>query len=388
MKVGFDVSQLGPRKAGCGFYAQALIEQLLQRDQSHSYRLLTSFGDFYHNPLMSLARPQWWHWPDYGPRFLRLRSASQFWNAKELVSAALADCDLIHANNFWCPPWPLPQPLIYTLYDLSFAEHPEWHLERNRLGCFTGVLRASIYATEIVAISRASRLTFLRHFPHVEPDRIRVIHPASRFSANSRAFSKRRPRHPFFLTGRPFLLCTGTIEPRKNQQFLLKVYSLLRARGQVQLPLVFAGGRGWLMADFEQSIRESNWADDVISLGYVDDSELAWLYSHCSINLYPSLYEGFGLPVLEGMGFGAPVVCSNTTSMPEIVADAGVVLNPVDQMAWVDTLEGLLSEPNQLQTLHRRGLERAHQFNWQRSTDQLLEVYLEACEAKSRFIRK
>ncbi len=388
MKVGFDVSQLGPRKAGCGFYAQALIEQLLQRDQSHSYRLLTSFGDFYHNPLMSLARPQWWHWPDYGPRFLRLRSASQFWNAKELVSAALADCDLIHANNFWCPPWPLPQPLIYTLYDLSFAEHPEWHLERNRLGCFTGVLRASIYATEIVAISCASRLTFLRHFPHVEPDRIRVIHPASRFSANSRAFSKRRPRHPFFLTGRPFLLCTGTIEPRKNQQFLLKVYSLLRARGQVQLPLVFAGGRGWLMADFEQSIRESNWADDVISLGYVDDSELAWLYSHCRINLYPSLYEGFGLPVLEGMGFGAPVVCSNTTSMPEIVADAGVVLNPVDQMAWVDTLEGLLSEPNQLQTLHRRGLERAHQFNWQRSTDQLLEVYLEACEAKSRFIRK
>ncbi len=388
MKVGFDVSQLGPRKAGCGFYAQALIEQLLQRDQNHSYRLLTSFGDFYHNPLMSLAWPQWWHCPCYGPRFLRRRSASQFWNDQNRTSKALEDCDLIHANNFWCPPWPFRQPLIYTLYDLSFAEHPEWHLESNRLGCFSGVLRASMFATWIVAISRASRLAFLRHFPHVEPERIRVIHPGSRFSALSRGFSKRRPRHPFFLTGRPFLLCTGTIEPRKNQQFLLQVYSKLRARGYVQLPLVFAGGRGWLMADFEQSIGESKWAEDVISLGYVHDAELAWLYSHCSINLYPSLYEGFGLPVLEGMGFGAPVVCSNTTSMPEIVADAGVVLNPTDLMAWVETLEGLLNEPKQLQDLQCRGLEQANQFNWQTSTDQLFDLYLEACEAKSRFIRK
>ena len=376
IRIAFDLSQVGPRKAGCGFYAAALFDALLEARAGHAYMLLGSFGDFVHQPLMALQAPR--RGCRWGPRLPLRRQAQRFWNDPQAVAALFRGVDLVQANNFWCPAWPLQPALVYTVYDLSVADHPEWHRERNRHGCFQGMQRAAVHADWFVAISEASRQAFLAHFPHVRPERVRVIYPASRFEQKGWRLRPSPPRRAPWLQGRPFLLSTGTVEPRKNQRFLLEVYSRYRARGGPAVPLVLAGGLGWLMDDFQRELDSSPWSADVHWLGYVSDAELAWLYSHCLLNLYPSYYEGFGLPVLEGMGLGAPVICSNSTSMPEIVAVAGVLLDPDDTEAWVHALDTLITQPERRQALAEAAHLRAKRFSWRESADALLELYGEA----------
>jgi len=378
LKIAFDVSQTGKRKAGCGFYAAALIDGLLESASQHHFTLLTSFGDFFHDPTQALAFPHRSQGVAYGPRLPRRSDAEVFWRDHQRVEGLLGGYDLVHANNFWCPPWRLRSTLLYTLYDMSFAEQPQWTTEKNRLGCFQGVLQASLNADLLIAISHASKRAFLRHFPHVPADRVRVIYPASRFDQPGFDLQPCQPQSQLFSSGKPFLLSTGTIEPRKNQRFLLEVYSRFRERGGAAIPLVLAGGKGWLMEDFEQELVESPWAADIHLLGYVSDRELIWLYRNCLLNLYPSHYEGFGLPVLEGMGQGAPVISSSSTSLPEIVADAGILLPPDDRDGWVEAIETLLSQPQTLADLADASSTRATAFNWKESTRQLLELYEEA----------
>jgi glycosyltransferase involved in cell wall biosynthesis len=141
---------------------------------------------------------------------------------------------------------------------------------------------------------------------------------------------------------------------------------------------VLAGGKGWLMEDIEQELQASPWAADIHLLGYVSDQELIWLYRHCLLNLYPSHYEGFGLPVLEGMGQGAAVLSSNSTSLPEIVGDAGILLAANDRDGWVEAMETLLTEPQRRADLAAAAQERATAFSWQVSTRKLLDFYEEA----------
>lgn len=353
-----------------------MLNALLEARAGHAFTLLGSFGDFVHQPLMALQPPR--HGCRWGPRLPFRHQAQRFWNDPQAVAALFRGVDLVQANNFWCPAWPLKPALVYTVYDLSVAEHPEWHRERNRYGCFQGMQRASLHADWFVAISQSSRSAFLNHFPHVRPERVRVIYPASRFEQGGHPLRPRPPRSAPWLQTTPFLLSTGTVEPRKNQRFLLEVYARYRARGGPAVPLVLAGGLGWLMDDFRRELAASPWAADVHWLGYVTDAELAWLYSHCLLNFYPSRYEGFGLPVLEGMGLGAPVICSNSTSMPEIVADAGVLLPPDDAEAWVHALERLINQPPQREKLVQAARLRAKRFAWKESAEALQDLYREA----------
>jgi len=344
------------------------------------YTALGSFGDFAHQPLMALQPPlQEARW---GPRHLLRQQAARFWNNPQAVGGLLQGVDVLQSNNFWCPAWPVDPVLVYTLHDLSFVDHPDWHRERNRWGCFQGMQRASIHADWFVAISQATRDAFLRHFPHVPPQRVRVIYQGSRFESSAKRLRPHPPKALPWLAQQSFLLSTGTIEPRKNQKLLLEVYARFRARGGAALPLVFVGGPGWLMDDFCSALQASPWASDLHWLGYVSDAELAWLYGHCLVNLYPSFYEGFGLPVLEGMGLGAPLLCSDRTSLPEIVGDAGVLLPPDDPEAWVMALEQLVQQPAQRQSRADAGRRRAGRFSWQASASSLLALYEEALAVK------
>jgi alpha-1,3-rhamnosyl/mannosyltransferase len=159
MKIAFDISQTGNSKAGCGFYAAALIDELLKSASEHDFMLLTSFGDFFHDPAMASSSARRYDGVSYGPCLKSRSKAEFFWRNPEQVACLFADIDVVHANNFWCPPtWAngneARPSLIYTLYDLSFAEHPEWTTEANRLGCFNGMFNASLHADWFVAISK------------------------------------------------------------------------------------------------------------------------------------------------------------------------------------------------------------------------------------------
>ena len=134
------------------------------------------------------------------------------------------------------------------------------------------------------------------------------------------------------------MLSVGTFEPRKNQRMLVDAYEIYVKRVKSPVKLVMAGGSGWLMDDFQEYIVEKGLEKHILLPGYVSDEELGWLYKNCRANFYPSHYEGFGLPVLEGMSLGAATVCSNRTSLPEVIGDAGFVLSPDKVKDWADVM--------------------------------------------------
>ncbi|MFS8087004.1 MAG: glycosyltransferase family 4 protein [Acidobacteriota bacterium] len=292
--------------------------------------------------------------------------------------------DIIHANNFWCPTQLMSNRLIYTFYDMGFAVEPAWTTEANRVGCFDGVFRSAIAADWVAAISETSRAHYLRVFPHFPEDRIRVIYPCSRF-ADSAAPGKRPNALDGVLTG-GYWLSVGTIEPRKNQRRLVEAYARYRALGGAPMPLVLAGGKGWLMEDFQKHLVELEIEAHVVMTGYVSDDELIWLYRNCCANLYPSLFEGFGLPVLEGMQFAAPTLTSNSTSIPEVAGEAAILLAPEDTEGWAQAMLRLAGNRSEKEQLSAAAREQARRFDCKRSAEGLLQLYQAALAAPKRWM--
>ena len=381
MHIGFDVSQTGAGKAGCGYFAHAMIQPMLALAPQHRYSLFPSFGDFYFDASMPVQSPYSGGDVHYGPRHPLREIAGLFWSGSD-AEASLGKPDIVHANNFWCPTQLLSSRLIYTFYDMGFTVDPAWTTELNRVGCFEGVFRSAVAADWVVAISGASRSHYLSVFPHFAQDRIRVIYPCSRFADS--ANQGMRPKALQNIPAGGYWLSVGTIEPRKNQRRLAEAYARYLALGGSPMPLVLAGGNGWLMEDFQSHLRALGITAQVLVTGYVSDDELVWLYRNCYANLYPSLFEGFGLPVLEGMQFGAPTLASNSTSIPEVAGDAAILLAPEDTEGWTQAMLRLAANRNERDQLSAASLKQATRFDWKHSAAALLQLYEEALAAPKR----
>lgn len=381
MHIGFDISQTGSGKAGCGYFAHSMVQAMMDIAPQHHYALYPSFGDFYFDSLMPIRNPYRGRNSEYGPRHLLRRTARRFWSGEQ-VDASLGGPDVIHSNNFWSPARIASSRFIYTFYDMGFAIDPSWTTEVNRLGCFEGVFRSAIAADWVVAISEASKTHYLNTFPHFPADRVRVIYPCSRF-ADSTAVG-RQPKALRDVSAGAFWLNVGTVEPRKNQRRLAQAYADYLASGGAPMPLVLAGGKGWLMDDFQKHLAGLGIRDRVVMAGYVSDDELIWLYRNCYANLYPSLFEGFGLPVLEGMQFGAPTVATTSSSVPEVAGDAAILVDPEDTAGWAQAMLRLAADRNERDALGAASVRQASQFDWRRSAAELLQLYETAIASPKR----
>jgi glycosyltransferase involved in cell wall biosynthesis len=374
MRIGFDTSQTGKGKAGCGFFADGLIRQLALDDRRNEYILYSAVGDLFWDPehgnsTFATDRVGFQQWKT--PK--DFEASRRFWsNPDEKFEDRLGNPDIFHSNNFFCPRGLIRARLVYTLYDLSFVENPGWSTEQNRIGCFSGVFRASLFADQVIAISKYTRQHFLSTFPAFPEDRISVIYPASRFGERGAA---RRPERMAGMESGSFWLSVGTIEPRKNHSRLLDAYRVLKAQSRSTLPLVLAGGQGWLLQHFDTFLHGLEPHRDVLLPGYVSDDELKWLYENCFGFVYPSLFEGFGMPVLEALGFGAPVLCSNTSSLPEAGGEATVFFDPADPRSIADAMQRLMSGEISRDALKTAAHTQARGFSWASSTSHLRELY-------------
>lgn len=381
MHIGFDISQTGSGKAGCGYFAHAMIRQMLEICPGHRYSLFPSFGDFYFDPHIPRRNPYRGQNVNYGPLYISRDTAALFWSSLNL-EIAIGSPDVLHANNFWCPTQLVSTKLVYTLYDLNFLVEPSWTTESNRVGCFEGVFRSAIAADWVVAISKASQADYLKMFPHFPEKRVRVIYPCSRFTDSK--LKGKPPKGLEHILADGYWLSVGTIEPRKNQRRLAEAYARYLALGGTPIPLVFVGGKGWLMEDFQSHLRDLGITAHIVMPGKVSDDELIWLYRNCYANLYPSLFEGFGLPVLEGMQFGAPTLASQSTSIPEITGKAAILLNPEDIENWAQTMLRLVSNKVERDKLSVAALEQAEKFDCKHSAIELLQLYKEALISPKR----
>lgn len=373
MKIGFDISQTGAGKAGCGYFADSIICHLAKLDQKNQYFLYSTFGDHYwddnNRKVRQISLPNFQRGLKHNSR----EEADEFWqNPPVNFESQLGSPDIIHANNFFCPLELKASKLLYTLYDINFLKNPEWSTAENCFACFNGVFKASIYADSIISISQYSLNSFLNTFPHFSPKKAEIIYPASRFSYKEEI---PQPKKIAFLKKDNFWLCAGTIEPRKNHKKLLHAYKKLKEKQGRVMPLILAGGKGWLMDDITQVIENLNLTKDVKMVGYVNDDELQWLYQNCFCSLYPSLFEGFGLPVLEAMSLKAPVITSNVSSIPEIVGDEGIMVDPQSEEELFNAMLRITKDNDCRMDLKERGFNRAKKFSWELAAAKLLSVY-------------
>jgi glycosyltransferase involved in cell wall biosynthesis len=375
MKIGFDVSQTGKAKSGCGYFADGLIRELAASDCTNEYILYPAVGDVFWDPECAAT------FVCNRPNFRRLsvprdfEESRRFWrDPGENFEHKLGSPDVLHANNFYCPQGLTSARLVFTVYDLSFLVEPRWTTEQNRAGCFQGLFRASVNADFFVAISRFTRKHFLSTFPHVPEDRVALVYPASRFDHLA---AGARPERFQDLKPGGFWLVVGTIEPRKNYPRLLDACRILRSRNAFDVPVVVAGGKGWLSDDFNAQLQGLEPGRDLFLLGYVSDVELAWLYQNCFAFIYPSLFEGFGMPVLEALGFGSPVLCSQTSSLPEVAGDAAIYFDPLQPESIAEAMSGLMRGDVTRERLNEAARRQAKEFSWTRSAARVRDLYQE-----------
>jgi glycosyltransferase involved in cell wall biosynthesis len=385
MRIGFDVSQTGHGKAGCGFYAYGLIRALTECDDVNDYILYPTFGDHYYDPEIRCDEFAGLSNFKVGPHHDHT-TAKNFWgHPSSALEEDIGNPDVVHANNFFAPTGLVRARLVYTVYDLGFLENWSWTTEINRTGCFEGLFRASVHADWLVAISGYSKERFIQMFPHYPPERITVVYPASRFDENT---IKEEPS-AIRLQRRKFWLCVGTIEPRKNYLAILAAYAKLRATlGSDVYPLVIAGGAGWMM-DIDAAVRNLNLRTSVTLLGYTPDAVLHWLYRNATCLVFPSLYEGFGMPALEAMSCGTPVITAAGSAFPEVVGDTELSRFQVDPLDAVSIYDGMRvvhgMSTDQIDRLGSIAKRRADEFSWHRSAQSVLEVYKQAVAAPKLF---
>jgi len=370
--IGIDAHSVGAQLGGNESYATNLIEALGEIDQTNRYTLyVTKPG----------ARERFHErWPNF--------QVKQTLPHTPLVRIPLTlsrelrrnPVDVLHVQ-YTAPPF-ARCPVVTTIHDLAFEHLPETFNRRSWMQLRLTVRRTARRAAHIITVSDYSRRDISRTYG-IPPAAITVTPEAAppHFApiTNERELSRIREKYGI---QQDYILSLGSIQPRKNLVRLIAAYSSLRAvqRG-VKLPqLVLAGKRGWLEKETFRAAELSALGKDILFTGYVPEQDLVGLYSGALCFVYPSYFEGFGLPVVEAMQCGVPVLAGNRTSLPEVVGDAGLLFDPFDTEALVNALMLVLSNPAYRASLRAKGLERARDFDWKTTAKLTLGAYQRAAK--------
>jgi glycosyltransferase involved in cell wall biosynthesis len=281
--------------------------------------------------------------------------------------------DVFHSPDYLLPPVRRGKKVV-TVHDLSFLRHPEAAEPSLRAFLCASVPRSVRKADLVLGDSESTRQDVIELLG-IDGDRVEVVYPGV-----DGAFRVIDDQHHLAAVKQlygldcPFILNVGTLEPRKNLVTLLDAYAALRRRG-LEHKLVIAGGRGWLYDGVFRRLEELSLEQDVIFLGYVAEEHLPALYSLADLLVFPSLYEGFGLPPLEAMACGTPVITSDSSSLPEVVGKAGLMVPARDADALAEAIATVLADSVLREDLVKQGLSWAAQFTWRAAGEKLLAIY-------------
>ena len=370
--IGIDYTPAWEQGAGIGRYVRELVAALAREDRERVWRLFVAGS---RKSRLPMPPGNNFHWR---PAPLSAQSLQRLWFRAHIplpVETFTGPLTLFHATDFVLPPVRRGTRTLVQIHDLSFLRVPETSPPALR-SWLERVVPASVgRADHVLADSSATRDDLLEHCKETPDTRVSVLHGGvdERFLPQP-AGKQQAIRKKYGLDQWPFIFSVGTLQPRKNHGRLVQALSLL-VEGGLDLHLVIAGGAGWLSEPFHRQLQESGIEDRVHMTGFVDDADLPALYSAAEVFAFPSLYEGFGLPVLEAMSCATPVVTSNLSSLPEVAGDAALLINPLDVEDLADALRRLISDSQLRRQLIQAGQTRAGQFTWRKAALQLLDVY-------------
>ena len=372
-RIAINAQLLAPR--GAGGYRSAGIHTYIEQSLRH----LPEAGPDLHLTVFTS------HPPDGLPSSLQLRTSR--WPTERPVlrilweqivqpqAARQVGADLLHAMAFVAPLL-RPCPTVVTVYDLSFALFPQYFRGFNQAYLRFGTRASVKRARRVIAISDHTRRDVARLYA-VPIERIDVAYPGVNPALKpSEPAVIARFRHEKNLPEK-YLLFLGTLEPRKNLVMLIDAFARFK-RQCPEATLILAGGVGWLAREIFDAARASGVGDSIRLPGFVPAQEKALWYAAATAFVYPSTYEGFGLPPLEAMACGTPVITSNAASLPEVVADAGVSIGPADPGGWAAALGRVWNDPIYRAELRDRGLAQSKKFTWLETARQTIAVYRHA----------
>jgi glycosyltransferase involved in cell wall biosynthesis len=376
VRIAIDAHAVGAKLGGNESYAVNLIEALSQIDSANDYTIYVTtnearerFSDRWANFKVRSTLP---HTP-----LIRIPLTLSAELRKHPV-------DVLHVQ-FTAPPF-CPCPVVVSIHDLSFEHLPHTFKRRSRTQLRLTVRHSAQRAARILTLSEHTREDIVKTY-RIKPDRVTAIPLAApdHFRSVTDYRELQRVRHNYGIDGE-YILTVGSIQPRKNLARLFKAYASLRGDcSPDKLPkLVLVGKCAWLYDDTMRALDETGVRDAVILTGYVPETDLPALYSGALCFVYPSFFEGFGLPPLEAMKCGAPVVVGNTTSLPEVVGDAALAVDPFDVDAIAGAIKRLINDPALRKELSVKGQERASAFSWRETARQTLKVYEEVARTASK----
>ena len=297
------------------------------------------------------------------------------------------DFDLLHVT-YNAPPLS-PCPTVVTIHDISFEHYPHFFSPRDRLILKTLVPLSARRAAHILTVSQHAKREIIDRY-NLPPDKITVTYEAAgeQFCPIDDPAALQAVRSKYGIGDGPFVLALGNLQPRKNIARLVEAFAAAVRNdispGKVIPKLVIAGKAQWRESEVFQAVQQAGLDGRVLFPGYVEDGDLPALYSAAAVFVYPSLYEGFGLPPLEAMACGAPVISTNAASLPEVVGDAALVVEPTDVAALAQALRDVLSQPGLQADLRQRGFARAAQFSWERCAAETLAAYAAVLARRGR----
>jgi len=377
MRIAIDAHMVGTRETGNETYVVGLSKALASIDTVNEYRLCT------HNPALlpaELLRPSNFTALRVKPAvsIIRIPLSMPYLSWKE-------GHDLLHVN-YIAPPIS-PCPTVVTIHDITYEFFPEFFSRRDRMLLSTLVPLSARRASKIIAPSESTKRDIVELYG-VDPEKVAVTHYAA--DALFKPISNREElitlRDTYGIRDE-FILTVGNLQPRKNLLRLVEAFADLLQSGAIRHQLVIAGQAFWRQSEICRRVEDRHLGEHVVFTGYVPQDHLVLLYNAAAIFVYPSLYEGFGLPPLEAMACGTPVITSNVSSLPEVVGEAALLVEPHRTEGLAQAILDLLSSEELQRELRARGLERARCFSWERTARQTLGLYEDIFARRGRVSR-
>ena len=373
-RIGIDVTSALTQGGGIGRYTRELVRALITLQSDNHYTLFSARAP------RNLPVPD----PlpvgpniDFHPAFLEERWLYRIWYRLRLpfpVQIFTGGLELFHSPDFVLPPVAGDIPTLLTVHDLSFLHFPQTFPPRL-VSYLNSVVPWSVSrASHILADSLSTKKDLQKQWS-VPGEKITVLYSgvSNDYVPVTNTAVLKDVRRIYGLEDTPYILSVGTVQPRKNYQMLIRAF--VSVAEQFPHNLVIAGGKGWLDDDMMAEAQRHGIAHRVKFLGFVADQHLPALYSDASLFAFPTLYEGFGLPVLEAMACGVPAIISNSSSLPEVGGEAAMMLSPDSPAAWSEGIRTVLADPQRASDMIDKGFIQAGRFTWHKAAQDLLAIY-------------